>query len=161
MQATEKRTKVGERLGLLARIRIDRDVESLNVIQSKIYSGVPPSVSVKKWDEILTGVQLEQLGCEWIRRIEVDAEHPPRRLEVLRRCKQEMDPDNFMGGLKPLIDALKSKPIRFEGHVVGRRPGWFFDDSSKYVTVHPLQLVTGEKAWLEITLYGRTGTEKS
>ena len=37
--------------------------------------------------------------------------------------------------------------------------GWFYDDNEEYVDLCPHQLVTGEKAWLEISLYGRTRSE--
>lgn len=151
----KKRTS--HRLELLARIQTTRDVESLNVLLRRIRNGAPSGCFTKEWGKVLTGVMLEQLGPDWIKRIEVEKPHPIRRLEIVRRCKRELDYDNLVGGAKPLIDALKSQPILYNGTKVGRLAGWFYDDHPKYVKVYYMQIPTGETPWLEISLYGRTG----
>lgn len=155
-QETKPRKPAREerRLQLLARIRIEQDIESLNKILRRTYKGGTNKREVDRWGGILRGVQLEQLGADWIERIQVESPHSCRRIEIIRRCKRLLDDDNFQGGCKPIMDALKSTTTRVGGAVV-RLPGWFYDDSMKYVDRHAVQIITGEAPWLEISLFGK------
>ena len=103
---------------------------------------------------MLFGVQLEQLGLDWMIWILVILKHPRRRLEIIRRCKKQLDRDNAFGGAKAVIDSLKSFTRRMYGRTIERVPGWYYDDSETYLDLHVTQIVTGEKPWIEITLFG-------
>lgn len=155
MQATKKKGKQVERLDLLARVRIFQDMEGLSELLRQNRRGVPPKRTTDKWKRTFRGVMLEQLGPDWMDKIEVKEPHERRRLEITRRCKRLLDEDGLLGGCKPLMDSLKSAPIRVGGTTVDRSAGWFYDDSPKYIKLHVVQIITGEDPWLEVSLYGR------
>lgn len=147
--------EAGERLPLLARIRIDHDIPSLNEVLSSHYKRRKTVAKItQEWRDKLWLLQVEQLGPDWMEKIQVEVKHPCRRLEIIRRCKKKRDRDGMWGGTKPVVDALKSENIRFSGKVVGRRAGWFYDDNETYLDLKVNQIVTGEEPWVELILYG-------
>lgn len=100
------------------------------------------------------GAQLEQLGPEWMDKILVTKHHPVRKLIIIRTCRREMDTDNCYGGSKVIIDALKSKPD--SAARIYRIPGWFYDDSTKFLDLVIKQVKGGEpgsKPFLNLYLW--------
>lgn len=151
------------RTPLLCRIQVERDITSLNkLIGARTRTGrpIPMSGYVKQWKRDIFAAQSEQLGRDWITKVEVNEPHPIRRIEIVRRCRRMMDTDNLWGGVKLILDALKSTPIRVDGVNVARDPGWFYDDSPKYIDLQVGQIVTGEKAWTELSLFGEMESKK-
>ncbi len=57
---------------------------------------------------------------------EITFEHPKRKVRIISYRKRIMDPDNFVGGLKPLIDALVLNHL-------------LVDDSNKFMILEPKQ----------------------
>ncbi len=155
----EKSGEKKGRLPLLCTIKLDWDIASLNkLLRMRARSGkpIPMSSMVKTWKGRLHVAQLEQLGPDWMKLIGVSEPHPVRRLEIVRRCRRKMDTDNVYGGAKVLVDALKSYNEIVSGISIGRSAGWFYDDSPDYLDLQISQLLTGEKAWLELMLFGES-----
>ena len=146
------------RVPLLCRIHLDRDLATLQstyVVRSRNPSGSPYPGIVKNWRRDLALAQEDQLGREWVSKLAVEKPHSPRRIEILRRCRKKMEKDNFIGGVQAILDALKSADILSDrGNLLGRDPGWFFEDKPDYIELHAGQVVTGEKAWIELSLFG-------
>lgn len=146
------------RVPLLCRIHLDRDLQTLQtayVVRSRNPSRSPYPGIVKTWKRDLALAQEDQLGSEWVSKVSVDKPHPPRRIEIIRRCRKKMEQDNFLGGVQALLDALKSADLLGDrGNLLGRLRGWFFENDPEFIELHTGQIVTGEKAWIEISLFG-------
>ena len=151
----KEKAEARQKLPFLARIRIDRDLPRMNQILGNAYKKrIPYSAVVEEWRKKLYGIQLEQLGPDWMNSILVNQKHPQRRLEVIRRCKRKLDRTNLWSNTKAPEDALKSYTRRMYGQTIERVPGWYYDDSDTYLDLHVVEIVTGEKPWIEISLFG-------
>ena len=62
-----------------------------------------------------------------------------RAVKVVSYRKRRLDPDNFTGGLKPLIDALKKRYF-------------IYDDHEKYIDLQPEQVVDKDNQRTEVII---------
>ncbi len=157
MSAPRKKRRA-TRVPLLCRIHLDRDLPSLQndyAVRVSRTLPVPPPGIVKSWKRELSLSQEEQLGKEWVSKVAVDSHHSPRRIEVIRRCRKQMEKQNFDGGVQAVLAALSSSDVLSDrGGLLRREPGWFFSEDPDFIELHSGQIVTGEKAWIEISLFG-------
>jgi hypothetical protein len=62
-----------------------------------------------------------------------------RTVNIISYRKRRLDPDNFEGGLKPLIDALKKRNL-------------IYDDHEKYIDLKAYQAIEKDRQRTEITI---------
>ena len=165
-KAPKKRRET--RLPLLCRLVIERDLPANNretpdsllaeikkntgISSDDFFTSFSPSPGLmNKWRQDFLQAQEDQLGKEWLSDILVNRSHSPRRLEIIRRCRKEMDPPNFAASVRSVYKFLESKQREGESY---RLPGWFFVDDPQFIEIHSGQIATGEKSWVEFSLFG-------
>ena len=89
------------------------------------------------WLLVAAGAKDEQYQAGW---------KEWRQVEIMSFRKRLLDPDNLVGSMKILLDAMQEV-------------GLLFDDSAKYLTLAVSQTITKDEPWTEIKI--RTLEEKN